>query len=293
MTIADAHFPKVALLLHCNGTNGSTTLTDSSANPKTVTVGGNAQISTAQSRFGGASLLLDGSGDYASVANDANFDAGTGDFTIEMSCYRTGAGTGDRFLMERSNGAGFLLRWSSAGNLQFFIASSSVASATFAFTVNTWYDIAVTRVGTAVNIWVNGTSIASGTSSGSITAAASITIGGYRVGLSDYFQGHIDQVRFTSLQGRYTGTYTPAAAEFPAYYGQISGVVRDSTTTPVQRTVRAYRRDTGALVASTTSDPVTGAYTINSPSDQEMSVLCLDDAAGSVENDLVLRTTPA
>jgi hypothetical protein len=40
-------FGSVSLLLHGDGTNGSTVITDSSGSPKTVTAVGNAQISTA------------------------------------------------------------------------------------------------------------------------------------------------------------------------------------------------------------------------------------------------------
>ena len=53
---ANGSFTK--LLLHCNGTDGSTTFTDEIG--KTVTANGNAQIDTAQSKFGGASGLFDG-----------------------------------------------------------------------------------------------------------------------------------------------------------------------------------------------------------------------------------------
>ena len=49
------------LMLHFNGPNGSRTFTDSELTPKTVTGHGDAQISTAYSEFGGASLKLDGS----------------------------------------------------------------------------------------------------------------------------------------------------------------------------------------------------------------------------------------
>jgi hypothetical protein len=38
---------RLTLLLHGDGTNGSTVITDSSGSPKTVTAVGNAQISTA------------------------------------------------------------------------------------------------------------------------------------------------------------------------------------------------------------------------------------------------------
>ena len=65
----DPYFNNVSLLLRGNGINGSTTIIDESATPKTVTVYGNAQISTAQSKFGGASIYLDGTGDYLGLSS--------------------------------------------------------------------------------------------------------------------------------------------------------------------------------------------------------------------------------
>src|SRR3990167_7743345 len=58
------------LLLHMDGTNGSTTFTDEIG--KTVTANGNAQISTAQSKFGGASGLFNGAGDWIDVPSNAD-----------------------------------------------------------------------------------------------------------------------------------------------------------------------------------------------------------------------------
>ena len=57
------------LMLHMNGADGSQTFTDSSPSSKTVTTYGNAQIDTAQSKFGGASGLFPGGTDYISIAN--------------------------------------------------------------------------------------------------------------------------------------------------------------------------------------------------------------------------------
>lgn len=52
-------------LLHMNGVDASTTFTDTaSGGTHTWTASGNAQIDTAQSKFGGASGLFDGNGDY-------------------------------------------------------------------------------------------------------------------------------------------------------------------------------------------------------------------------------------
>ncbi len=50
---------------------------------KTVSVYGNAQIDTAQSKMGGASMLFDGTGDYLSVADSSVWAFGTGNFTID------------------------------------------------------------------------------------------------------------------------------------------------------------------------------------------------------------------
>ena len=43
-----------------------------------------AQIDTAQSKFGGASGLFDGTGDYLSSADSADWAFGSGDFTIDF-----------------------------------------------------------------------------------------------------------------------------------------------------------------------------------------------------------------
>lgn len=56
----DPYFSKVSVLLHCSGAHGSTTFTDSSLTPKTVTAYGVAKISTAYSEFPGGALELSG-----------------------------------------------------------------------------------------------------------------------------------------------------------------------------------------------------------------------------------------
>lgn len=64
----------------------------------------------------------------------------------------------------------------------------------------------------------------------------------------------------------------------------ISGIVRDQDGTPVARTVRAYRRDTGALLAETNSaggPAVTGDAYIS----QVISLLHMDGSARDVKGD--------
>lgn len=77
----------------------------------------------------------------------------------------------------------------------------------------------------------------------------------------------------------------------PTGTGTISGTVQDSTGAFVARTIRAYERTTGLFIAETVSDG-SGNYSLTNMPAVEHTLLCLDDAAGTVYNDLVLRTTP-
>lgn len=73
----------------------------------------------------------------------------------------------------------------------------------------------------------------------------------------------------------------------------VSGTVTDTNANAVARTVRAYRRDTGALLGEANSNPTTGAYSIDTGAfTGEVQVVMLDDVNGTLENDQILRTTP-
>lgn len=58
---------------------------------------------------------------------------------------------------------------------------------------------------------------------------------------------------------------------------------------PVQRTIRAFIRATGEIISETTSNPTTGAFTILLVPNVEHFVVCFDDDAAPVKNDLIKR----
>ena len=83
--------PVVSALLHFDGANGATTTTDDTG--KAVTMFGSAQLGTAQSVFGGASLDNTGGAGRVEIVHGPDFDFGTGAFLIEWRERRT-ANTG-------------------------------------------------------------------------------------------------------------------------------------------------------------------------------------------------------
>ena len=65
--MADFAYKQTVLSLHCDGSDGATTIIDNSFTPKTVTVNNGAALSTSDKKFGTASLLLDGVNDYGNI----------------------------------------------------------------------------------------------------------------------------------------------------------------------------------------------------------------------------------
>jgi hypothetical protein len=214
----DPNYSNVSLLLNGNGTNGSTTFTDSSSYGHTVTPNGNAQISTVQSKFGGASMYFDGSGDYLSLPNDqTSFDFGTGNFTIECWIYWPG-GPGNIFSQRHAfdnNNTGMSWR-TSTSNLLFFYGNGlgGFSTPSTSLPTNAWNHIALTRNGNTFTMWINGQSQATNT----ITATMIYyppAIGRVQGVAAEYLNAYLDDFRITKGVARYTSNFEPPTAQLP------------------------------------------------------------------------------
>lgn len=226
--LSDPNFSSVSLLLHMDGSNGSTTFIDSSANSFAVTALGNVQISTAQSKFGGASAIFDGSGDYLSISDSDVFSFGNGAFTIEAWVrFASGAGTftiASQYGSNTSNYA-FSYYWTNTNNGPTFAYSTSgtsrtTLSKTFAIATNTWYHFAIARSANTLYWFADGVLL--GTSALSSTAffnsTSPVFIGaGSSVSPTAFMNGYIDELRITKGVARYTTNFTPPAAAFPDF----------------------------------------------------------------------------
>ena len=291
----DANYADVSLLLKADGANGSTTIVDSSPTPKVVTAVGGAQISTAQSKFGGSSIYFDGTGDYLRLTDSADWFFGSAAFTIECWAKRSSA-SGSYTLTAQISGAYFGHQFILTGTGATFNSyNTSITSLTAAFTPDTsWHHVAACSDGTTLRIFLDGAIVGSRAATNIPDSTGFLYVGIDWDGASTPFNGYIDDLRITKGVARYTAAFTPPTAAFAAGLGQVSGVIRDSANALCSRTVRAYRRDTGALAGSAVSDAGTGAYSIDCPTLDEVSVIALDSAvSGTFYNDQVARVIPA
>lgn len=220
----DAHWPDTVLAITFDGNNSSTPLTDLKGHA--VTANGGAAISTAQSKFSLGSLSLDGADDCVVIANSADFDIATGDFTIETWFYCLSTGSYYDCLAakvtEGSNGNAPFRIGLYSGKLFVYCRNSTdsgwavALEPTTTITSAAWHHVALVRSGSTFTLYLDGNAVSTATYSGSLlTNTAPIKIGTLDNTNPEkwWFYGYINNFRFTKV-ARYTGNFVPDNVSF-------------------------------------------------------------------------------
>ena len=216
---SDQYYSDVSLLLHMNGTDGSTTFTDSSNGGHTASVNGGAVISTDQSKFGSSSYEGNGSNSYLSYAASSDFDFGTGDFTVEHWFYLNSTSVSGALVDAwhgQINGGWQTYYRDASGDLRFYLYDNgqSIISAG-AVSANTWYHVAVTRENGTIKLYLDGVFKDSVSFSGNLGFSnRTLSIGRQTVNNGAILNGYLDEVRITKGVARYTADFTPQTREF-------------------------------------------------------------------------------
>lgn len=218
------------VLLHGDGTDTSTTITDSNTGGSvhTWTAAANAQIDTAQSKFGGASILFDGTGDFVSTPDHADFTLGSGAFTWDGWVRTTTTGTALN-IAGQANAAGLAnadSAWSlakTAGNVIVFSlvqgTTVTTVTGTTALAANTWMHIAAVRTGNVLKLFINGVQEGGDIAfTGAVNDSASVLAVG-RAGAitATEWNGWVEEFRLSN-SARWTANFTPPIA---AYAGAL------------------------------------------------------------------------
>lgn len=217
---SDPFFSSVVFLSHFEGSDASTTVIDEKGH--TVTCVGNAQLDTAQSKWGTSSGLVDGVGDYFSCLDSADWHFGSGDWTVE-GWFRFNTNNAQfKYLVGQWNppNAGNLRSWAidhdnvNPETMELRLSVDGTANtlkidATWAVTLATWYHIAADWDGTTYRLYVDG--VVLGTATTGITLFDSTGV----MAIGSQFDGWVDDVRITKGVARYAGAFTPPAGPFP------------------------------------------------------------------------------
>ena len=220
---ADPYFRNTTLLLPGNGTNGAqnNTFLDSSSNAFTITRNGN----TTQGTFTpfsqtGWSNYFNGS----SYVTTPNVVALSADFTIETWVYYPDSVNSGYYISSiDASGYGYWSFYYNTSVSAFRIVGSSagtyIQSPAVTLQPNQWMHVAVTRSGTTVTWWVNGTSIGTTTNSTNWTGSAATTYIGTINGSTANFTGYLSNLRVVVGTAVYTTNFTPSTTPLTAVSG--------------------------------------------------------------------------
>ena len=193
------------LLLTC----GSNRFVDISGTPKTISqINGTTSV-VAFSPFAptaayttaavGGSGYFDGSGDYLSVADNANLRLGTSAFTIQAWVYRNASGTAHSIIAKGGASTGYVLQVTSTNVLRFTHGTTNVDTTT-TIPASAWTHVAAVRTNTSTNgfqLYINGVSSATATVSTDFNQTDALYIGGDR-SAANVMNGYISGLKYTN-----------------------------------------------------------------------------------------------
>lgn len=214
--VGDPQGPLRALQLHFDDAPGSTETFAVEGQRMAIT---NASISSAQSRFGGRSLLLNGTSGYAQFAGAADTCRFPGDFCVEGWFYPTSlAGTNGRtlcdFRLSSASASGFWVGLqNTTGYLGFYTNSTYTIIDTAAPSLNVWHHFAVTRSAGVVSLWLDGVLVGT-TANATDFSDGWLTLGRSTASAASYYAGHLDEYRITKGAPVYAAPFTPPASAF-------------------------------------------------------------------------------
>jgi hypothetical protein len=223
----DPSFASVKLLLGFEGADAATATSDESgAAHGAATFVGNAQLDTGQFKFGASSLQLDGTGDYISFPDSADWDlsdANSDQCTVE-AWIRPHANGGGIMGQDTGDGTLSFALFLNVGQLTLYFSPTGAygalvgLSSPSSMSLDAWHHVAMDKDATGkIRLYVDGSKVASSTPGNSafFNSSAVFKIG--TVNVVGDFNGWIDEVRITKGVARYAtdSSFTVPAAAFP------------------------------------------------------------------------------
>ena len=192
------------------------------------TANGDAQLSTAQKKFGTASLLLDGTGDF--IKTDHKTDLIDSNFTVEFWIYTSNRLQNAHLWDGQVANSGIALAITNLGKIRIIQDNLILGTYNNGLSDNTWHHIALVGNVNFLTVFVDGFSRGQ---ANVIGGYGSYPNHSYHIGCrhneTQFFNGYIDEFR-TSLTSRYSSTFTPSTTAFSSDSDTESLLHFDGTT---------------------------------------------------------------
>lgn len=224
----DPQFGQVVLLLRGEGSNGSTSILDRSGYARTVTRNGGTQMDTAKTRNGRPSIRIGPTNDWLRVADAAEFDLNTKDWTFEAWCwwdsFPSGAGgLADAMQNSQNWPASSWEIYFPGSGMNFSVWSSSASGGTLGTADNPptgqWVHVCIQRLNGIFYLYYNGVQKATLNWTGSVmnNGTEPLYIGGFQLyNQTNTMNGWINELRWTVGGPRYNPAgFSPPSVDFP------------------------------------------------------------------------------
>ncbi len=209
------------VLLGFNGADGGTTIVDSNigGSSHSWTAAGNANTDDAQEKFGLTSLVCDGTGDWVTTADHADYTLGTSNFTVDVQVRPAADGSQIRIAGQADSGlaaatSAWYIERLADNTIKAFVSNGSAFTelvSTTTVLAGAWAHIALERSGNVLSLAVAGEVEDTAAFSGTVpNVSVALRVGAAGEATGNPWNGWIDEFRLSVGVARWSGVdFTP------------------------------------------------------------------------------------
>jgi hypothetical protein len=206
----------------------------------------------------GGSVKFDGTGDYLTVASNAAFGYGTGDFTIE--CWINPSIAHNGYVIDHGTAGNIgTIELGGTGGITYYRPSTAIQTGTGVIAVGSWTHVAVVRSSGTTTIYINGVNSASGADSYNYPTQR-VVIGAISLDFLYSFNGYISNLRIVKGTAVYTANFTPSTTPLTAISG-TSLLTGQAPSPLIDNSANAFTITVVNAVADTSYGPFADAAT--------------------------------
>ena len=199
------------------------------------------------------SVQFDGVDDGLTISDNAAFDLGTGDFTIEGWYYLVNAGTYQSLMDWRGSGADgnypALLR-NNTGNYIYYYVNSAQRISNVEISYDTWFHVSICRFSGITKLFIDGKE--KGSFADTISYVSRDILLGVSQSSSNDLKGHISNYRVIKGRALYTSNFKPPMRELEVTPETVLLACQSKTDATLEKTGKTITANGNAVACELT-----------------------------------------